>query len=283
MKNLINEFSWDINQDPIYNAKGNIIEGSQHITRNDTGKTISVMSSGYTPVTTAQFSEIAHTIAKKVGFEFEGFEDWSSDNIGAKKQMITGQLKSDKKLHIGGSLIEGYLTLGVGFDGNRSFFVGHSNRYHRCSNEFGDIITDFRARLTKNVMQKIEMILKEIGKYKAYEEDLYSSFQQFEKVQISDSIVNECISRLVGLTKEERLDSGLIKTAKKSKILDLKMVMATEIDDLGGNAWGMFNGVTKYTTHIAKARSENHFGNMFGSKKDMNKIGYDMCMELAMS
>jgi len=195
-------------------------------------------------------------------------------------------MEISEPLEIAGSKIEGKLTLGVGFDGGRSFFIGHVNKYLRCSNEFASIVKDFTSRLTKNNMIRVEDIIKNIGTYREYEEKLYQNFIKFQEVEVSEKLVQECAARIAGLTTEEIAlpMKKRFEEVSKQKLNKIDEVMASlrgECAELGSTAWGMFNGVTHYTTHVMSNRgSSQEISTMFGAKNKANHIAYDMCMEL---
>ena len=160
-------------------------------------------------------------------------------------------------------------------------YIGHTNNYLRCTNEFARIITDFTSRLTKNNMLRVDEIIKNVGLYENYEKELYESFEHFQNVKIDDKVITECVARLAKLTDEERLDKEIISTQKYNKMCDIKASILGECSELGFDAWGLLNGVTHYSTHVAKSRTSDHFGNMFGAKAEINELGYNLCMELA--
>lgn len=291
MKNFKNAFDWDINQTPIYDQYGNVIKGYKEVARkgidnSDNDGTIAVMKNTYTPISTKLFTEFVETIARNIGAEIAGYTDWGNGStMGGTRQVITAQMQLTEALSIGGSKIEGYLTIGTGFDGQRSFYVGHTNQYLRCSNQWGSIIADMTARLTKNVLLRVEDIIENISLYTEYEKELYKNFVKFQDVKIDERIIQECIARIAGLTEEERTmtlserEEELSKQ-KISKMIDIESSLRGEVAELGPNAWALFNGVTHYTTHVMKARTQESFGNLFGAKQAANQKAYDFGMEL---
>lgn len=282
MKNLKSSFDWDIQQTPIYDANGNVINNYKQITRNDDNSTIAVMKKSFEPMTTAEFVGVAEEVAGIVGCDVVGYEDWNrGNNGGSRKHIVTAQLKLSEPFSIAGSKMEGYLTMGVGFSGEQSFYIGSSQNYLRCTNQFGQIIKDFTSRLTKNNMVRVQEIIKNIETYREYEAKLYENLSKFREVKISEKLITECIARLVKLSDEERIDKNLISTQKKGKIDDIMASVRTECSELGYNAFGLMNSVTHYSTHVMNSRSEDYFGNMFGAKGEFNKIGYDFCLEVA--
>lgn len=280
-------FDWDIKQNPIIDQEtGLIIPGNKVIKRDDDNSVISVMKNSFTPITTSRFTEIVEEIAQNIGAEIAGYTDWSNGTtMGSSRQVITAQIQLTEALAIAGSKIQGYLTIGTGFDGNRSFYVGHTNQYLRCTNQWGSIITDLTARLTKNVLRKVDEIVDNIEIYTEYERKLYETFKKFQTVKIDESIIQECIARLVNLTDEERALSvkerqEALSSQKLNKMDEIAASLRTEVAELGNNAWGMFNGVTHYTTHVMNSRTQESFGNLFGEKNTANHKAYDLALEL---
>jgi len=282
MKNK-NAFNWDIKKTGILDINGNPIKGYNHITRDDNGSSIAVMKDSYNPMTTKQFTETAEEVAEKFGTTVKEYQDWDT---GKKENMsnplITAQMEISEPLSIGGSKIEGKLTLGVGFNGNRSFFIGHTNTYLRCTNEFHSIVKDFTSRLTKNNMVRVADIIQNIETYREYEAKLYENFKKFEKVPVSEGIISELMARLLKLNDEERMMTPKeleehLSTQKLNKKDAIMASVRTEMAELGDNAWGLLNGVTHFTTHVM---SGNEISGMFGAKKEANHIAYDLGLEL---
>lgn len=281
MKNFKNAFGWDIKQTPIFDSQGNVINNYKQITRDDDNSTIAVMKKSFVPMTTAEFTDTVERISKQVGADIAGYEDWNlGKNSGSRKHIITAQLRLTNEVQIAGSRMDGFMTIGCGMDGKKSFFIAHSQEFLRCTNQFSQLVNEFTSRLTKNNMLRVEDIVNNISLYKEYEKTLYNNMEKMLKVKIDESIIQECVARVAKLSQEERLDKSLISTQKLNKIDDIMASMRTEIADIGNNALGIMNGVTHYSTHIMNSRSDNYFGNLFGSKGEINKIGYDFCLEL---
>jgi hypothetical protein len=289
MKNRDNAFEWDIKQTGILDINGNPIKGYKEITRDDDGSSIAVMKDSYTPMTTQQFSDTANEVAEQIGGTGLVFKDWNSTdkavNIGKAAPVVTCQMQISEPLEIAGSKITGKLTIGVGFDGGRSFFIGHTNTYLRCTNAFSSIVKDFKSRLTVNNMVRVEDIIKNIGTYSDYEKKLYENFERFQNVKVDEKIVQECVSRLLKLSDEERAMSpkellDAMSSQKLNKRDDILASVRTEMAELGNNAWGLFNGVTHYTTHVMSSRGSNELSTMFGAKNEANQIAYGLGLEL---
>lgn len=288
-KIIQNAFNWDINMTQVLNHRGEVIPGYNEITRSDNDKSIVIAKESYVPMTTQQFTETAEAVAEQIGAKVNEYHDWetghNTENMGSAKPVITAQIALSDPLEIGGSKIDGYLTIGVGFDTQRSFFIGHTNKYLRCSNEFSSIIKDFTSRLTKNNMVRVKDIVASIKLYKQYEEELYKSFKKFEKVEVDEKVIQMCLDRLANLTveemamsKEQRLEE--LSTQKLNKMDDILASIRPEMSELGDNMWGLFNGCTFYSSHVMNHRGHKGMGMLFGSGAKFNKIAYDFGLEL---
>ena len=272
MVKLEKTLDWEIAQNPIYNLNNNIIPGYKEIRKvgASTNQLLSVMKTSYYPIKIESFKKIIDTISRETDMELAGYNEFRNGKV------ITAQLKSNNPFLIGGSTIEGYLTIGTGFDGSQSFFIGHTSEYLRCANQFGRIIKNYVSRLTKSNTQRIDQILSELIHYNHYEKELYSSFERMTKIKVDSKITRDCIERLVGLSQEEKLDNSLITKSTGIKLVTLRDSILREYKDLGENAFGLFNGITHYTTHKMETRTPDVFGNILTSKAKINNMGYEL-------
>lgn len=63
------------------------------------------------------------------------------------------------------------------------------------------------------------------------------------------------------------------------KVQLLESDIHTEMDDLGTNLWGLFNGVTKYTIHHMKSRSKDETA-IFDRRGQINDKVYSKFISL---
>ncbi len=110
---------------------------------------------------------------------------------------------------------------------------------------------------------KIEEILVNIDKLVEEEKDNFRKIERLADVRMTAEVKDMVIRKLFEIGKEERLDSDELSTNKKNKLdrfyIDLKGELATKDDSL----WGLFSGVTKYTTHSMK-KTDNTENKIFG-------------------
>jgi hypothetical protein len=112
-------------------------------------------------------------------------------------------------------------------------------------------------------LKKIDEILANIDKLVHEEQDNFRKIERLADVKMTKEVKEMVIRKLFDLGAEEKLDSDDISTNKKHKLetfyLDLNGELTTKEDSL----WGLFSGVTKYTTHSMK-KTDNTENKIFG-------------------
>ena len=61
----------------------------------------------------------------------------------------------------------------------------------------------------------------------------------------------------------------------------LAQAIARETDELGDTLWGVFNGVTWFTSHDVR-KQHNNFGNVAGTAERINRIAWEFLQERIM-
>ena len=145
---LIKKIDWEVERIPmgILNPNGNFeLTGDDLLRRSDNKYRLNNGSVGKS----FNFTNIKE-LEDKIGMfsAISGFPVLGWDEFAGGSKVIC-YLKSDVD-EIGGFKMKDYLTLGTGFDGITSFFVGTSNILIRCQNQWGRILKSFKIKNTKN-------------------------------------------------------------------------------------------------------------------------------------
>lgn len=275
---FIEKFSWDIETRPVsFQKNGHIITDDNYklITRNDTDKVLSVMSKGYNPMTNQDFMESAQRMVEISGMPLVGFQEF----MGGK--VTLGILKNNQEnFKIGSNYpIEDYLILGSSFNGEKPFFVGTSTVLIRCQNAFSRINIMETVRHTKNGPQRREILFKYLETYIKERTELYSKFnlmlEQGVKQVEKDIFIKQVLSIPI-----LPMDGGDYHKRTQGRIEDLTNTINSEMGDLGDNVFGLFQGVTKYTTHCLKTKNVAPFGNLMGTANEINQRAISLCSKM---
>lgn len=273
---MLEKLSFEIQESPVlYSVNGEILTSSTHkvIIKVDSNFQLSVMKNSYNPMLNSDFMETTERMKEISGFEFSGYSEIDNGRI------LLAHMKNNlKDFSIDGNKIEDYLLLGSSHDGRFSFFVGTTTVLIRCKNQFSHITQAEKVRHTKSAPKRREDLMRSLDVYFQARKMMYSNFDKMLTVKVDEKLKQDAIDYILGISKEDRLDSK-ISTRKLNIMEVLNQDISYEMGDLGKNAFGLLNGVTKFTTHH-REQKESIFGNVFGSNADINNRAYEFAMDL---
>jgi Domain of unknown function (DUF932) len=262
---------WEIIEKPIY-ANNQPISGYKGIFRNDNGTLLNIAKSSYTPTRNEKFIEVCEKLQTITGFPLQNYYTVED---GRK---VLAFLECTEPIQVCGFDFKDYLMIGNSFDGSTGFFIGNSSIMVRCSNRFSKNFRQLQVNHTKNNSLRIDNLVQYFDSFMLQRRQLFNKMEQFASVKIDDSIRKSLIERLTRMNEEEKLGND-ISTRKSNIISQINYSIDRECADLGNNAFGLFNGITHYTTHIKSSKSAT-FGNPFGSLNELNQTAYKFCNEL---
>ena len=275
----LDALSFEIQESPVlYSHNGQIITSKNYkvISRSDNGEEISTMKNSYLPMYNSHFTESTERMAEISGFKIEGYSELDGGRI------IFSHLKNTiEDFRIGGNKIDDYLLLGSSFDGRFPFFIGTTTNFIRCQNQFSQISKVEKIRHTKSAPKRVDELLRSLEIYFQTRQTMYENFERMGNVKIDEATKQLAMDYVLQISKEDRL-AGEISTRKLNQLGVLNNSVITEFNDLGQNLFGLFNGVTRYTTHELNIK-ERSFGNIFGTAAEINKKAYNHSLELMLS
>ena len=127
------------------------------------------------------------------------------------------------------------------------------------------------ARHSKSHEEQVMEILRYFENYKENTDKLYNSLEQFNRVAIDKEIIEACVNRVLKIDESEEISSR-----KANMVDELKQSIIGETLDIGLTAFGLFEGVTHYTTHKKKGDPLS----IFGTKAEINNKAFQFCQEL---
>lgn len=255
--------NWKVRTEEVQTASGIIIPKHVAIVREDTNVPLSIMGSDYQPHQNHEMIELLERVSKQTGMEVK-----NSGYFG-KGEKVFLQLKSDN-LKLGNDRIEGYLTGVNSFDGSTSLAFGPSNITISCTNSFFAAFRNlqFKVRHTKNMALKIEDICKSLDKTLEEEKVMFRQIVQLSETRIDDDNIENVLRKLFNIDNDvvDLEDEDQVSTVTRKKIDQFYVDLNGELKDKGDNLWGLFSGVTKYTTHSMNKgnTNKNQENKMFG-------------------
>ncbi len=253
------KLDWSVRTEGLQTDSGIEVKESIAIVREDTNKILSVRGKDYQIYQNEEMLEILQKISGSSGLEIK------KGGYFGHGEKVYIQLKS-ADLILGKDKVEGFITGVNSFDGTTSLAFGNTNVTISCLNTFFGAFRSLQSKVrhTKNMGLKIDEILNGIDKM------LIDEKVQFEKiVKLSETRIpqgdlsDDFISTLLGLPLSKIKDPDL-SGKTKGNVDRIREAIDHQIKDKGDNLWGLFSGITKYTTHDLKTKKDSSELKMFG-------------------
>jgi phage/plasmid-like protein (TIGR03299 family) len=217
--------------------------------RSDNKKQLGSFKKGYFVYQNQKLAELIVTLADKIGCPVH------------KAGMLQGggkvyiQLKSDD-LTLGNDRISGYLTAMNSFDGSISLAFGQSTITISCQNTFNGAYrqVENKVKHTASMEYRIEDILRSYDRFKEDEKQHFEFIRQLASApateKAEDLIYREMFKVSLADLRANTTAKPTVTTKNLNNILRFQDALARELSDKGNTLWGLFSGVTRYTTHL---------------------------------
>jgi len=252
-----NKLNWNVVKKPLMYA-GECVPGANNglhstpyygIVREDTNEVFTTVSEGYEPTQNHTIIETMQEIAGQNDLEIVKAMPF---NEGRK--VMVQMKRPNNHIVIGGQDTEQYIYAINSHDGSSSLKFGFMNKVIFCQNQFGwlnsNAISGYKH--TQSIQDKVKE-LPTIINFTAEEEKI-AELQHFSGQSIGRDAMEEM---LFSLTKIDiALSASELKsfsTRSMNIYNDLQHCIIEETSRVGLTKWGLFNGVTKYTTHMKSA------------------------------
>ena len=277
IKNLLDQtnLNWNVRTESIQTESGITIKDKIALVREDTNDIVGVHSDGYRPFQNQELFELLDKVSNMTGLEL------TKGGCFKEGRRVYVQMKS-ADLRLGTDLIKGYLTGINSFDGSTSLAFGPSNVTISCMNSFFAAFKQLntKVRHTKNMVIRIDEICKGLEGVLAQEQVMFGDITRMSETRF-DEVIKESVTRqLFGIKPEVDLyDNDAISTNLRNKMSRFYIDLNGEIQEKGDNMWGLFSGVTKYTTH-SLSKGDNTEAKMFDIYGDREKKIFSDLVEL---
>jgi hypothetical protein len=239
------------------------------LVREDTNQILGVHSNGYATYQNSQLADLLQKVSSSTGLDIHRGGEFG----GGKKVFI--QLKSND-LKLGNDKVEGFVTGINSFDGSTSLAFGNSNLTISCTNTFFAAMKNLsKVRHTKNMELRIDEICRGVDMLVDEEQKMFSKIKEMSETRYDKSLTDRITKKLFDIDMDISLENYLMKddlsTAKKNKVSRFYIDLNGELQQKGDNLWGLFSGVTKYTTH-SLSKNDNTENKMFGTYGNRERV-----------
>jgi hypothetical protein len=251
--------NWTVRQEELQTISGISVPNKKAIVRDDNNTIVGVHSDGYQPYQNHELMDLLHQVSGRTGLEIHRGGDFKGGG------RIYVQLKGND-LKLGNDRIEGFLTGVNSFDGSTSLAFGHSNTTISCQNTFFRVMSGLqnKVRHTKSMSLKVEDICRRLDVVLEEEKETFRFITELSETRFDDLIKEKVTRKLFGIKPEINLmDEDALSTRTRNNLSRFYIDLNGEIQGKGDNLWGLFSGVTKYTTH-SYSKNDNTEAKMFG-------------------
>lgn len=252
--------NWTVREESITTESGIIVPKSKAIIREDTNTVLSVHGDGYFPYQNHQMVELLDKVSQQVGLPIH-----KGGYFGGGEKVFL-QLKSND-LKLGNDRVEGYITGVNSFDGSTSLAFGPSNITISCQNSFFAAFRNLNTKIrhTKNMEMRIEDICRGLEGVLAEEKEMFEDIKKLSETKMTKKQEDWVTRTLFNIMKDVDLnDEKSVSTVTRNRLSRFYIDLNGEVKEKGDNLWGLFSGVTKYTTH-SLSKGDNSENKMFGT------------------
>lgn len=210
------------------------------------GKTNECINTCKVGYTVSQNEDILNMVMKGISKFGNQLSVSKAGSINGGRRVFL-QLTIDAKSKVGDDILTRYVTIIDSNDGSTSLSVGIGDEVAHCLNQFFKFYKagEAKFRHTATIEQKIATIphLIELALDKSLEQvKIYNKFQSTPLTKaLAEKVINEVLS----------FENLLDLTARQQIIHDnLMSAIKIERDYCGDTVWGLFNGITRFTTHM---------------------------------
>ena len=264
--------NWDIQTEPLL-LSGKIIGDKKAILRNDNGSLLGIVGKDYFPVSNQSLLELSKLICKAGEFELKGF-----DEINNGRVILAFLQNKNPNLKLNNCVMREFLIIGNSHDGTRPFYIGTGSTLIRCENQFYSTLKVFRKKHT-SPLEYNEILASQIVRlYKQKKSQVYGVFDGMEQVPVRENQIRQMVKEIERLLNRENKDSKKENSLSPS-MQTLRACIDREMRELGNNAFGLFNGVTWYTSHEMR-NCDSELSRLNGTAGRINQKAFRFCNNL---
>jgi len=238
--------NWDVakvqlSSNPAFTDDFRVISTKSHgIFRKDTNSWLGTVSGRYHPAQNYQLAEGIMDGANIMGIDVNrgGLLD------GGRKIYLQAELPQES---IGNSNVKRHLTFLNSHDGSSSLSLGSSSTVVVCENTFfkAHTASDMeRIRHSSNISDKLDEMVQKMFICINLDELVMDSFKKMATQKMNDTIYSSVIAKLLPTNNEGEYSKNRVGAAEKL----LTDCIDEDVAIHGDTLWGLFNGITRYTT-----------------------------------
>lgn len=244
------DLRWSVSKQDLYLPNGTPTQ-FKAIVRDDINQVFATCKDGYTPYQNSELAEMLIRISEKTGYDIHS---GGMFNGGGKIYLQLSTGNEINGIGLNKTKVKGYVTGINGHDGTTSLKWGAVNFTICCSNTFAAAKGKLQntARHTASIHDKVERSIREIEGVTKQEKTIFEQFIRLSEVAVTSSNIVKIVKDVTGVDiNMSSVKAGDIYSSYAiNRAGELSTSIAKEMAQKGETLWGLFSGVTHYTSHV---------------------------------
>ena len=249
------------------------------LVRSDNGEVLNSVSKSYTPTQNYTIIETMRNIAKDNDLEIV-----AALSLHGGRKIVVQMQRYNNITVIGGERTQEYIYAMNSHDGSCSLKFGFMNKVMFCQNQFAWMSKNAFAsyRHTKSIQDKVGLLSGMID-FTDHDSKI-ADLHDFATQNVTKQLIKDTVDYLINTDRLNPHNLQYSDTNKqfstrlKNQREKLEQCIMLEMYRVGHNKWGLFNGVTQFTTHH-KSAPKRTFGQqesiLIGACSKMNNKAFE--------
>ena len=234
--------NWTVKKEQLQTADGKQTE-SFGIFRNDNSGWLGTVGNRYKTFQNFEMAEMVLQAADGVNLQVER----GGALFGGCKTYLQAGLPDE---FIGKSGVKRFITCLNSHDGSTSIGFGSANTVVVCQNTFFKAFGEInKVRHTDSAKERLDVMMKDLRVAMQLDQALMDNFKRMADLQLKDEAIERVINSIFSVNKTTV--SSEISTRKENQVKSFAGALQQSVNEQGSTIWALFNGITRYTNHIA--------------------------------